>query len=140
MFKFDPSMEDDASSPAHLFAEGEYDFIVKRATAKRSKSGNEMIEVILTVTDGKNEIDVFDWLLEAMKYKLKHFCEATGFQKQYEKGELEETDLEGAQGKVKLIIEDSEQYGTQNKVEDYVPKTAEKSEENEENLDDTIPF
>lgn len=146
MFKFNPTIEEknnDAKEGYQVFPEGEYDFVVKRATKKMSKSGNEMLEVILTCSNEENKTDVFDWLLEAMKHKLKHFCETTGFIKEYENGEIDEDFIVGAKGKVNLIVEDSEAYGTRNKVKDYVvngTKIEIVSGSSDDFISDDIPF
>lgn len=68
---------------------GEYDAFTRTATDKVSKSGNDMIELLLNVW-GHNgtETIVFDYILDAMALKLRHFCVAAGIEDAYNAGEL----------------------------------------------------
>jgi hypothetical protein len=66
-----------------------------------------------------------DWILEAMSFKLRHFCAAVGILAKYEAGTLCAQDCVGTAGRVNVFIKDDPQYGPQNSVRDYVvPETA----------------
>ena len=78
---FQPQTEKEIRS-AFVLEKGEYNFEVSQAERKQSKSGNEMIELSLTVCpsgDGPPR-NIRDWLLgtPTMMYKLRRFCYATG--------------------------------------------------------------
>lgn len=123
--KTNPRSERDIRDEMVLPA-GEYDFEVESACDKTSQKGNEMIELTLCVfaEDGSTR-KVRDWLLTSMELKLNRFCYATGLQDAYIADELTSFTCQGATGKVKLGIEDSDEYGKQNRVKDYiVPKPA----------------
>ena len=107
--KYEPIGEDEG-----LLADGTYPFEVKTASDQYSKTGNEMIKVMLLVN---GETIVFDYLIEAMKFKLKHFCEAVGLDYS---GNLEASDCEGKCGRVKIVIKE-DGFGKKNEVKDYIP-------------------
>lgn len=144
--RFTPKSEEEVSN---LLPEGTYKFIIEDATDKVSKSGNEMIELKLRIQSPQEKI-VFDYLLEVMPYKLRHFCEATGLMHKYESATLMAADCMGKSGECLLIIDDKNiSYPAKNAVKDYVKKSkkglgAPKSEEKAPALDlefnDDIPF
>lgn len=119
---FAPKTEEELNAN-NIFKKGIYDFEVYRAVDKISKSGNEMIELELKVfaSDGE-QTHVFDYLLEAMGYKLKHFCEATGLSDIYQSGNLTADMCSGRAAKCTLEIEPkTSNYAEKNKVKDYHP-------------------
>src|SRR5574343_548988 len=119
--KFKPMTEDEIVS-ATLLEAGEYPFEVLAASEEISKAGNEMIRIKLAVfgPDSK-QAHVYDYLMEKMAFKLRHFCETTGLLARYEAGTLSELDCEGKTGMVKLSIEAGNgTYNAKNVVKDYV--------------------
>jgi hypothetical protein len=103
---------------------GTYDAVVKKATDEVSKSGNDMIKLILTVyTPAGITVDVFDYLVfsDAVLYKVKHFCESAGID--FAKGELEGGECVEKNVKVKLAIDSQEGYPDKNVVKDYVKRS-----------------
>jgi len=120
---------------------GQYAASVKAAKEKVSKSGNEMIELILTVY-GPNgsQVDVFDYLLstDAMQFKVKHFCESAGLD--YERGELQAIDCEEKSVKVNLEIKKQEGYPDKNNVKDYLPRATAVTVTEVKDDDSDIPF
>ncbi len=135
----------------NLLPYGIYDFEVSDASDKISKTGNEMIELIVKVWDdnGKERF-LYDYLVEKMEYKLKHFCEYNGLHDKYDMGTLNAKDCLRVSGKVEIGIQKGKpnpnggMYPDKNFVIDYVSK--EKSKENKkqisnnEDLNDDIPF
>ena len=125
--KFAPKTEEEIRKEQEkrgAWPPGIYDAEVTSAVDKISKSGNDMIELTLQVyhpDDGATR-QVFDWLVEAMAFKLRHFCEATGLSAAYDAGSLEAWQLEGKSVKVKLGI-DAKAEIKRNKVMDYVVST-----------------
>ena len=139
-------MEFSPKSDRELYEEmiwpaGDYDFEVIEAEEKTSKNGNPMIALKLKVfhpsTD--NTRTVRDWLMPSMGFKLKHFCYATGNEVAYDDGTLDAYACEGAAGRVKLIVQESDQYGKQNSVKDYLVPTAEPNPDDLPNDDPPPP-
>lgn len=117
--KFQPKSEEDLKRES-LLAPGTYDFEILEAKEAVSKKGNDMIALKLRVfSNDQGERTVRDWLMPSMGFKLKHFSDTTGLSASYDAGTLSAEDCQGRTGKVILAIEDSEQYGPQNKVKDY---------------------
>ena len=126
------------------FEAGEYFFEVLEAEDAVSSNGNDMIKINIKVFDNGTErtTRIYDYLLEAMLFKVKHFCDSTGLTKQYEAGELSSDLLVGQTGKVQLIIDTYKKDGeekTTNKVKDYVVSEAPKTLD-ETLSDDNVPF
>jgi hypothetical protein len=117
-------MSEEELAQSSLLEPGVYPFEVLAASEELSKAGNEMIAIKLTVFGNNGEkIHVFDYLLEKVAFKLRHFCEATGLLTKYENGTLSELDCEAKTGFVKLAIEPGNGgYSPKNTVKDYVVK------------------
>jgi len=122
--EFKPKSEEEVKKGSCMPA-GEYDFEVLEASDAISKKGSAMIKIHIGLYDGP-EIAwrVFDYLLPQMEAKLRHFCDSTGLLSKYESGTLTAADCKGRAGKVQIVVEQSEQYGAQNKVKDYVCRAA----------------
>lgn len=146
--KFTPKSEKEINDE-RLLPEGEYSFEVSGAEAAQSKKGNDMI--VLTVRVYKPDgsfVLVTDYLLEAMLYKLLHFCQAVGLEEKYNQGILDANDCIGKTGVLKLKIDPEGDYPAKNSIKDYV--VGEKSNINkdalskvidgEDDLADEIPF
>lgn len=148
--RFTPRTEEEVQQ-YKLIEPGVYSFEVVGAQDKFSRAGTEMIELKLKVWDnnGKERL-VFDYLLEALDYKVRHFCYATGIGTKYEDGTLQAEDCFFKTGKVDIYIakDKTGKYPDKNAVKDYVvmpegianvmnPALA-KQEEVE--LNDDIPF
>lgn len=100
------------------------DFEVVEAEEGVSKKGNEMIKLKLKVyaPDGSGHY-LFDYLVSGAKsrYKVKQFCKAVGILVQDGvENEISDQDCVGKAGKLVVVQEDSDTYGTQNKVAEYV--------------------
>jgi len=106
----------------NLIPDGTYNFRVEAAQNKFSKNGNEMIELQLTIWDHENKQRVLtDYLVEAIEYKLRHFCTATGLLSVYEANELNDVQCVGKTGNVEIGRKkgkDDDRYW--NVVKDYV--------------------
>lgn len=135
--KFEPKTEEEVQI-AGLLEPGTYAAEVVKAEAKVSKSGNDMIALTLRVFDGKGEKRlVYDWLLDKVEYKLRHFSASAGLLDRYQDGELSPGECEGKSVSVVLSIQPAKgEYSAKNNVKDYVvnadPKPMEK--------DDDLPF
>lgn len=108
-----------------------------------SKSGNDMIVLVLEVFANDDEKSIFleDYLLESMAFKFKHAAEACGLLKQYESGEIKADDFIGKSGEVSLTIQkgqkkdDGSNYPDRNSVKDYI-----KASGGDVDLEDSITF
>lgn len=124
--RFTPKSDEELQM-MNLMHEGEYPFEVLDATPEVSKSNNEMIKLKLKVFDqeGREHV-IFDYLLEALSWKLKHFCKATGLLDDYEAGVLDHLKCIGKSGYVKIIIQKGNvnpsggHYADKNSVKDYI--------------------
>lgn len=144
--RFPPKSEEEIQSMS-LIQPGIYDFEVTKATDKVSKSGREMIEIQLTVWDinGKPHT-VYDYLMEAMAYKLRHFAQVGNILDKYDSGFMEASDCVGISGKVEIIIQKGQQkpdgsfYFDKNSVKDYITTSGDNRTTKQEIKEDEIPF
>lgn len=161
MYKF-PSMSDEELNAVDLVEDGIYDFEVIRSKPKMSHAGNPMAELNIKFWDKNGKIHtLFDNLVFSTVplniRKIKHFCDATGLQDYYSRGELPE-ELGGYSGKFKITTQlgqlipmdrlngkaHGSKYPDKNVVEDYIllendiSKTERTSEKN--SFDDDLPF
>jgi len=106
-----------------LIPAGTYPFEVMTAEDKKSKKGNDMIELTLRIfmPDGRSR-QLKDWVMEKMAFKLFHFCAYTGLSLKYEHGTLTANDCVGRSGYVEIEIQEdkAKQYPDRNAVGDYV--------------------
>lgn len=119
---FAPKSDADLST-GNLLPKGEYDFEIVSAIDKVSKQNNEMIELkVLVYIDGTPARQIFDYLMESVAYKLKHFCYATGLNKKYDEGTLQAFDCNGVSGRCKIIIKEDKAgaYPPKNSIADYI--------------------
>ena len=127
---------DDDSGGTFLLDEGKYSFEVAKAEDKKSKAGNDMIELTLHVYDGKGgaKVFVYDWLTSAFKKKVVDFCRSVGLSDLVEGGELTAVRCVQRTGEVHLKIGRAEGK-KRNKVDRYDYTTPQKLPEG-----DDIPF
>lgn len=121
--RYQPKTEEQLQDEG-LLPDGNYPFEVVGATNKQSKKGNDMIELNLRFygADGR-PVFVRDWLMEAMGFKLRHFCEEVGLLDKYNSGELNDTDCEGKTGFATVKKEPAKgDFGPKNAVKDYGKK------------------
>lgn len=154
-FSFSPKSDAEihAIQNRGLLADGIYAFTVKEVKQEVSKSNNAMLKVRIGVleSDG-SERNIVDYLLatDQMIYKLKHFCDAIGFEAEYAKGAFDVTKAVNRSGQVKIGVQKGNAkedgsgfYPDKNSVKDYV-KAAEqvqkKAVENDPTLNDDINF
>jgi hypothetical protein len=110
-----------------LLAVGWHDGEITEAVEKRSKRGNEMIEVtvIIPAADG-TERTLRDWFTDSPlgALKLRHAAEAVGALAKYESGEIGQAEFPGHAVRVKVSIEKRRGYPDANRIEDYAAATA----------------
>lgn len=150
--KFTPKTESEIVREG-LLPIGEYPFEVIEAKDKVSKNGNQMIElkVEVFILEENASRFVFDYLMEKMAFKLRHFCAATGLIEAYEDGSLSADMCQGKTGTCKIGIKHSEEFPSRNEIRDYIFKAVSASEQpkkavsavkpaNNDLEDDDIPF
>lgn len=151
--KFKHKTEEEIQS-MFLLPEGTYQFVVTKAEDAMSKSNNEMIKLTLKIMDKSGrEHTVYDYLLEAMEFKLKHFCDATGLEKEYQSDMLLAKHCEGKSGMVDIIVQKGQpnpaggNYADKNSVKDYIKRTSGQKTQNEllnqsinNDFNDEVPF
>jgi len=122
---------DEELNAMNLLSPGYYQFEVIEAEETQSKAGNDMIKLTLKVWDEQGkERKMFDYLLDSMAKKLKHFCAHTGQADKYEKGNLDANHCYGKAGTVQISIEkgkpkpDGGMYEDRNTIVDYVASAA----------------
>ena len=119
--RFEPKSADEIAMDS-LLPEGVYPFEVLDAIDTLSKAGNEMLKLKLVVFGDGSTPHVYDYLLEKLAYKLRHFAETTGLLAAYEAGELTAEMCLNKEGYCKLVVERQEGYDPRNTVKDYVPR------------------
>lgn len=144
-FSFQPKSEEEV---LNLLKAGEYAFQVKHAENAVSKKGNQMIKLIISIWDDNGrEREITDYLMEAIAYKLRHFCDTVGLEDKYQAGQFDAADCVNRSGKCKIRIEESDGYPPKNAVQDYVKSdksdqtTAQAPQEVDDDFDTSdIPF
>ena len=149
------TMSEEALNAMNIIEPGVYNFEVMKATDELSKSsGKEMIKLMLRMWDKNgSERIVFDYLLDSMPHKLKHFTDCTGLVDKYIFGDMSAEDCIGRTGKLELVIQKGKQkpdgsgmYNDSNSVKDYVKvlsddkKIAPPIQVSGDDLNDDIPF
>lgn len=147
--RFAPKTEEELQTMS-LLAPGIYKFQVSSAKDEISKSGNEMIKLMLGVWDENGSLHfIYDYLLEAMGQKLRNFCEVSGLIDKYEHGEIGAEDCVNRQGFVEIIVQEGkmkdngDKYPMRNAIKNYIKKSEASSvvSNNLEGIDDDlIPF
>jgi hypothetical protein len=142
--KFTPKTEEEIQL-GQLLPKREYMFSVKYAENTTSKKGNEMIKLTVAVyDDAGNGHMMFDYLLESMPSKLRHFCEVAELMEKYQLGTVDANDCINKGGVLLLDIEQKDDYPPRNVIKDYVKTKAInkeiKKQTNPDGLNDDIPF
>jgi hypothetical protein len=121
-----------------LVPDGEYDATIVSAVEKSSKSGNPMMEVAVRVyVPGGQTVEILDWLMEAMSWKIQHLSKAIGHD--FAAGSLDPADVMDRNVRVRVATQDSPQYGNQNRIGDYLG-AASGTVKKEAETDPDIPF
>lgn len=165
MLAYEPMSEQDALKERYyLLDDGEYDGVIEKCELKQSASGNQMLDLTISVFDKNGKANpVRDFLVftPKMMWKVIHCADSAGLLKEYEEKKLSEHMLVGMNVKVLLkqqqgnvIPHDKlkgKPYGTlypnKNVVEDYLKRTgttaSQKAPVNTASpapFDDDIPF
>ena len=130
-----------------IWPNGTYPARIEKAEEARSKSGNDMLKVTVSVLspDGQSQT-VYDYITYKRKpdvQRLEGLTEAIGKRKQHDAGTLEPHHLEKKDVSVQLGYETSKnpQYGDRNKILAYMPATETKqAAPDDDEDDDSVPF
>ena len=118
--QFDPKTETQLDEAQMIPKGATCDFEVVQAADKRSKAGNDMIEVKLRVWHSERDYLMHDYLMPSVAHKLLHFCEATGLTQHYAAGDLAAAHCVGRTGILIVGVEAAkDSYPARNKVADY---------------------
>ena len=135
-FTYPPVTEEQALKDKEfpLLPDGIYDFAVMEAKFKYSKNSNPMIELKLRIIHDGMEFNIFDNLIatKMMMWKVKHFCDTTGLEKEYIGGQFTEHLCPNKRGtcSIKTTPErpkndgSGQVYKARNEVEDYLSSDA----------------
>lgn len=147
--KINNPLSDKDLKQGDLIPKGIYNFQVINAEEAISKSGNDMIKLQIKIwmEDGRERI-VFDYLLEALEYKLGHFAEVTGLMDQYNSKLLTAHDCLNKTGSLKIGVQSDKNgiYPDKNAVIDYIsdldhkPSALNPLPKKENDLNDDLPF
>lgn len=141
MFHYDVMSEQEAMAERfQLMKEGIYDAVITASQdTKSANSGNPMMDMTVTVYDEEGKThDIRDFLVftKQMMWKVVHFAESAGIEKQYAEGTLCSETAINRTVKVKVSVEKGgeipqdklngkpigSRYYDKNKIEDYVKK------------------
>lgn len=152
MMQFTPKTEKEITEMG-LWSAGIYSFEIIQnvsfggkayaTTDAKSKSGNDMIVLIVQVYDQSGEKKILiDYLLEAAASKLRSAAVACGLINRYETGALLAYEFIGKTGQLRLGVEKDKEgkYPDKNKIINYVADEAVAKTPLTGDLDDSIPF
>lgn len=158
MFTYQPLSEQQCNEARYqLLKDGIYESVVKKAEYQESSTGKPMFKLALDVFDHNGTVFfITDYLVftPQMMFKIRHFCDSAGLQKEYESGNFCHADLatqrnvfvkiktqkgkeipeEKLNGKSKGSV-----YPDKNVVDDYV-LIERKSKQEDEPFNDEVPF
>lgn len=96
--------------------------MIREAVERPSARGNDMIELVIAVPDGRGGERLFkDYLTSTPlgALRLRHASEAAGALDRYGAGEISASDFPGRTVRVKIGIEKKRGYAPRNIIEDY---------------------
>ena len=96
--------------------------MIREAVERPSARGNDMIELVIAVPDGRGGERLFrDYLTNSPlgALRLRHASEAVGALDRYNAGEISASDFPGHAVRVKIGIEKKRGYAPRNVIEDY---------------------
>lgn len=163
-YDYEPMSEEEATKARYqLLPDGIYEAYVINSTPSESNSGNSMATLNLLVYDenGKEHAKT-DFLVftQNMMWKIKHFCDSAGLQKEYEGKKFHPDMAKNMNVFVKITSQTGKEipldklkgkpvgsvYPDKNIIEDYVigekenKKESKKSLVTDDSFNDDIPF
>lgn len=132
MFAFDSKTDEQIQEIQNraLLPEGIYPFTVKAYKPGKSKAQNDMLELLVSVVDkdgSKRNIKDFLVNSDQMIFKIKHFCESIGFEKEYTSGKFDPEKCLNRSGRAVVGIQKGSAkpdgsgfYPDKNNIRDYM--------------------
>jgi hypothetical protein len=120
---FKPKTEKELAEEA-LLQKGVYAFSISEAKETTSKKGDQMIAMTLDIWEGETKrATVYDYLVEEMRFKLRHLCDGVDLMDKYNSGTITAGDLIGKAGNCKIDIKPPQgDYKAKNVIKDYMVK------------------
>lgn len=123
--RFEPISEENLRKEYPVLEQGMGDFEVLSAIEKKSKAGNDMIELKIKAWDcNGTEGLIFDYLVSNVQWKLLQFLKGVGLQDLYETGQIDPKSFVGLCGKIKIISKKDNEGKDRNAIGEYVEKTS----------------
>ena len=144
--KFKHLSDEELQKMRTSFIPGKSLFIVKTATEKKSKTGNDMIELLLEVIDnGNHSVLIYDYLvsIDKMLWRIKDFCEAIGKIEKYENDTLLPEDCVNTSGEcITKFRKGKDGFKDKFVIQEYCPKGISTLNDKKEDdfFDDDIKF
>lgn len=118
-------MKYDPSAAIACLPAGTYDASIEKMEETTAKSGAEMIVVTFCIYHDNQTRKLKEWIVfPAFAWKLRRIAKAIDKMTAFESGVFKPGHYEGECLQLDLEVEDSPQYGEQNKIKGYLPKRA----------------
>lgn len=101
-----------------------YDASIDKMEAGTTKKGDkDMVTATLRLYTDLGERTIKEWIvMPDFAWKLKRIAKAIGKLAAFDSGEFDPRDYEGEVLAVELVVEESEEYGDQNRIKAFLPK------------------
>jgi hypothetical protein len=135
MIEYDPN--------GNFLKEGTYNFVITNAVERTSKNNDPMIAIEIEIKNNDQTYMLRDFVVVVPKmlWRLKQLCKSIGID--FMKGKISDSELLGKKGDVEVVLQETEDYGPQNRISRYIEKiTLDDSDDKDdsENTDDDLPF
>lgn len=147
----------DPKDAANALPEGDYDAVLASVESKESKSGNQMEVWTFDIYPPEGATKkVKEYVTAKAAFKIRDLAKALGQSDLFKAGKFQAEDYIDSKLKLELIVEESPEYGDQNRIKKYLPpatskarpstpatssKAKPKSDPNDPRIDhDSIPF
>ena len=119
-FKYNPK------DAVQCLVEGDYPATITGAEEKTSKTDKPMLVITFKVYSNQSayaqrEVELKEYIVPEMAWKLKRIARAIGAEAAFLKGEFFAADYVGRNLTLTLIVEETADYGDQNRVKAYKP-------------------
>lgn len=121
---------------------GIYPFKIAEAIEKRSQAGNAMLVLYVDIkSEDGISIQITDYLVSNVRWKLKQFAKATGLEEKLKSGGLSDIDVIKKTGACEVGLEKNEK-GEFLKIKKYIERDKNSIEKDDSQpfVDDEVPF
>ena len=99
---------------------GEYQATIMKAVETQSKNGKDMLAFQFKIYGPGNRVAILtEYIVAEVLWKLKNIAKAVGQLAAFETGEFRESDYVGRNLAVALEVEESPEFGEQNRIKAY---------------------